>query len=65
MAIRFEFDSANKILLLRVEGVLTHEVLAECYAAVRRYSTETDARAGIFDLSSVTEFPVSAALSAD
>jgi hypothetical protein len=61
MAIRFEFDSANKILLLRVEGPLTDEVLAECYDAVRRYSTETDASAGIFDFSSVTEFPVSTA----
>jgi hypothetical protein len=59
MAIRFEFDSANKILLLRVEGPLTDEELAECYDAVRKYSIATDAIAGIFGFSSVTEFPVS------
>jgi hypothetical protein len=62
MAIRFEFDSANKILLIRVEGPLTNQVLAECYDAIRKYSTETDASAGIFDFSSVTEFPVSTEL---
>jgi hypothetical protein len=59
MAFRFEFDSTNKILLLRVEGPLTDEVLAECYDAIRKYSIATDASAGILDLSFVTEFPVS------
>jgi hypothetical protein len=60
MAVRFEFDSTNKILLARVEGPLTDEFLAEYYDAVRKYSTETDASAGIFDFSSVTEFAVTA-----
>ncbi len=59
MALRFEFDGTNKILLVRVEGRLTDELLAECYDAVRKYSIATDASAGIFDFSSVTEFPVS------
>jgi hypothetical protein len=55
----FEFDPVNKILLLRVEGRLTNESLTECYWAVRKYSTETDASAGIWDFSSITEFAVS------
>lgn len=56
---RFELDPVNKILLLRVEGRLTNESLTECYWAVRKYSTETDASAGIWDFSSITEFAVS------
>ncbi len=56
---RFEFDPVNKLLLFRYEGRLTDESLAESYRATRKYSTETDASAGIWDLSSVTEFAVS------
>jgi hypothetical protein len=56
---RFEFDPENKILLLRVEGRLTDKLLAELYEAIRTYSTATDARAGVCDFSSVTEFAVS------
>jgi hypothetical protein len=59
MGFHFEFDSVNKILLLRVEGRLTEELFAEGYRAIRTYSTATDAHAGIWDLSSVTEFALS------
>jgi hypothetical protein len=59
MEYRFEFDSVNKILLLRVEGRVTDESFKEGYWAVRKYSTGTDASAGIWDLSSVTDFAVS------
>jgi hypothetical protein len=59
MGFRFEFDSATRILLLRVEGRLSDELLAECYEAIRKYSTATNASAGIFDMSAVTEFAVS------
>jgi len=59
MEYRFEFDPVNKILLLRVEGRVTDESLTEGYWAVRKYSTETDAMAGIGDFSSVTEFALS------
>jgi len=59
MPFQFEFDSANKILLLRVEGRLTEESFADGYRAIRTYSTATDASAGIWDLSSVTEFTLS------
>jgi len=59
MGFRFEFDRANKILRLRVEDRVTDESLAECYGAARKYASATDASAGIWDFSSVTEFAVS------
>jgi hypothetical protein len=62
MGFWFEFDPVNKILLARFEGRLTDESLAELYEAIRKYSTATDACAGILDLSSVSEFVVSAKL---
>jgi len=60
MAFRFEFDRANGILLARFEGQLTDESATEYYEAIRKYAIATDARSGIWDLSSVTEFGVSA-----
>src|SRR5580700_9643783 len=62
MGFRFEFDPGNKILLARFEGRLTDESVEESYRAIRRYSTATDASAGIWDYSSVTEFAMSSAL---
>ncbi len=59
MALRFEFDAVNKLLLARPEGRLTDESLVAMYGAIRKYSTATDARAGILDMSSVTEFALS------
>jgi hypothetical protein len=59
MEYRFEFDPLNKILLLRLEGRLTDESLAEVYRAVRKYSIATDPSMGIWDLSAVTEYAVS------
>lgn len=62
MGFRFEFDPANRILLLRVEGQLSDELLAECYDEIRKRSVETDAHMAIFDFSSVSGFPVSSNL---
>jgi hypothetical protein len=59
MGFRFEFDRANKILLLRVEGRLTDESLAEVERAAQKYWVTTDPSAGIVDFSPVTEFAVS------
>jgi hypothetical protein len=56
---RFEIDPVNKILLARLEGRLTDELLGELYGVVRKYSIATDARAGIWDLSSVNDLAVS------
>ncbi|MGA8214664.1 MAG: hypothetical protein WB799_13800 [Candidatus Sulfotelmatobacter sp.] len=61
MGFRFEFDPANKVLLVRVEGRLTDELLEETHGAIRTQSIATDARAGIFDFSLVTEVALSTA----
>jgi hypothetical protein len=61
MALRFQFDRKNKILLLRVEGPLTQEVLGEVMVAITAYSNERDVEAAIFDFSHVTEFALSTA----
>jgi hypothetical protein len=60
MGFRFEFDPAKKILLARFEGRITDESFVEFYDAIRKYSAATDASAGVADLSSVTEFALSA-----
>jgi hypothetical protein len=57
---RFEFDSVNKILLLRFEGRLTDELVTEIHRTALIHWAATGARAGISDYSSVTEFPLSA-----
>jgi hypothetical protein len=59
MAFRFEFDAANKILLMRFEGRLSKESALDLYAAIRTHSNATDARAGIWDFSSTTEVALS------
>ncbi len=56
MAFRFEFDAANRILLARFEGQLTNESAAEYHDALGKNWRAADARAGIWDLSGVTEF---------
>jgi hypothetical protein len=60
MPFRFEFDAANKILLMRFKGRLTKESALELYQAIRTHSTATDASAGIWDFSSMTEVALSA-----
>jgi hypothetical protein len=47
---RFEFDRVNRILLVRFEGRLTDESATEIYGGIRKYSTATDARVGIWDM---------------
>jgi hypothetical protein len=59
MGLHFEFDRANRILLLKVEGCLTEEVMTDAQLAIRNHSTATDSRVGIFDFSGVTAFDVS------
>lgn len=59
---RFEFDTGNRILLMRFEDTrLTDESLAEVYAANRQYAIATDAHAGIADFSAVMYVDLSAA----
>jgi hypothetical protein len=59
MTHQFKFDHENKILLLRIEGLLTDRLARALYWEVRKLSTSTDALAGIYDLSAVTEFAIS------
>jgi hypothetical protein len=61
MALRFEFDPVNKILLAQLGGRLTDESLAEAYETARQYAVATDPSAGIWDTSLVTQFAVSSA----
>jgi len=60
MQYRFEFDPVNKILLARCEGRLTDDTAAQLYRAIRAHSTAIDVSAGIWDMSTVTEFALSA-----
>jgi hypothetical protein len=62
MALRVEFDPAHHLLLLRLEGQLTDESVADFYLAIQKYWSTADARMGIVDFSSVTEFALSSAL---
>jgi hypothetical protein len=59
MEFRFEIDRGNKILLVRVEGRLTDELLAEIYQRVRTHTRAIDIRAGIVDFSSVSDWALS------
>ncbi len=59
MPYQFEFNAEHKILLLRSEGRLTDTLMSELYWLVKKYSIATDAAAGIWDLSAVTQFDVS------
>src|SRR5579862_3397518 len=58
MAFRFEFDRVNKILLAKFEGRLTNESAEEYHGALGKNWRATNARAGIWDLSAVTDFAV-------
>jgi hypothetical protein len=59
MAIRFEFDAASKVLLGRLDSILTDDSLREAYETATKYAVATDAQAGIWDTTSVTEFALS------
>lgn len=60
MAFRFEFDPINRILLARFEGQLTNQSAAEYHDALGRNWRATDPRAGIWDLTGVSDFVVAA-----
>jgi hypothetical protein len=60
MAFRFEFDPVNKILLARFEGELTNQSAEEYHDALGKNWRATQPRAGIWDLSGVSDFTVAA-----
>ena len=55
----FEFDPVNHVLMARFEGPITEELVVEFDRVSRVCWTETNARAGILDVSLVTEIPLS------
>jgi hypothetical protein len=59
---RFEFDPANRILMVRFEGCLTRELVEEFYREGKKYWIATDARAAILDGSSITQVALSSDL---
>ncbi len=59
MDFRFEIDPRNRILLVRVKGRLTDELLGEIYQRVRTHTRAVDVRAGIVDFSSVNDWALS------
>ena len=52
----------NKILLARLQGTVTADVVAECYSLARKHWAATNARACVTDFSSVTDFAFSGEL---
>ena|SRR5579863_7345602 len=59
MGFRYEFDPVNKILLFRVEGRLTEELIEAIYPTAQKYWTATGPQMSILDFSSVTEVALS------
>ena len=59
MGYAFEFNSVNKLLLLRFDGRLTDELYAEAYSAAQKHWAATDAKMGIVDFTPVTDFAAS------
>jgi hypothetical protein len=56
---RFDFDEVNRILLLRLEGRITEEMLREIYMVGKTHWTATMPNAAIVDCSSVTQTTIS------
>jgi hypothetical protein len=59
MGVRFEFDPANKILITRLEGELTDELVLRTDAGMRKHLVEQKPHVHIVDCSSVSKFSLS------
>ncbi len=59
MPYHFEFDHIHRILRCRLEGKITDNVLKKYYRDAEKYVKQTDPRAGVFDMSSVSSSDVS------
>jgi hypothetical protein len=58
MSYNFEFDSRNKLLRGRFEGLVTDQIVTEFYTNAGEYVARTLPRAAIIDFSSATSFIV-------
>jgi len=54
MPCSFDFDPANRILRIRMEGILTKAAITEYYRLLRLHDAAIAPRAGILDLSGIT-----------
>jgi hypothetical protein len=59
---RFEFDAVNRILLSRIEGAVTNQLMVEHRNRVRDYARATDAKAFILDFTLAESFEMSSDL---
>ena len=59
MSFVLEFDAKNNILRGRLDGLVTDNILLDCYGAAARYGTSHSPCRGIWDFSEVTNFDVS------
>ena len=59
MGFRFEFDPANKILMTRLDGELTDELIKETDVGMRKHLLEKNPQVHIVDCSSVSKFLIS------
>jgi hypothetical protein len=59
MPYQFDFDSAQRILRCRIEGVITDEELKQYYRDVEQLSVREQPLGGILDMSAVTSLDVS------
>jgi hypothetical protein len=55
---RFEFDAANRILLVRVEGPMTDKLVEEYFLETRELVTRIQPRASIVECTAVTDLAV-------
>ena len=60
MGFRFEFDPVNSILLTRMEGELTDDLVREADVGIRKHLSERNPLVHIVECSSVTKFSMSA-----
>jgi hypothetical protein len=59
MGSRYEFDEEHKVLLVRLDGLLSEESLGPLRSAWEKYWAATKPRAEIIDCSGLTEFAIS------
>ncbi len=55
-----EYDSANRVLAIRVTGAFTDAAMKAVYTALAEEVRRRDVRAALLDLSAVTDFNLSA-----
>jgi hypothetical protein len=60
VSFRFEFDPVNKILLTRMEGELTDDLVREADVGIRKHLSERNPLIHIVECSSVTKYSMSA-----